>query len=148
MPRELRIPDLARLLNICPQAIHSYIRKGYFPAYKQGSHRYIYLDDYAQFLCDRPRFRRRFLTVWDEIDQDDPLYEIAQEIRQYIDTHSIVFAPMDIAIICDVTSPAIFKWIAKGELRKDVNNKFCSREEVKRFFEAHPLITRHQKVDI
>lgn len=148
MKTEIRIRDLSNLLGICPQGIRAYIKRGYLPIHNREKHVYIYLEDYAQMLCDMPRFRRKFYDRFAPMSEDDPSYPIALTVHQYISKKRVFYAVKDVAIICDVTVPAILKWIKLGELRKDVNGKFFSKKELNRFFKAHPLITRYKTVDI
>lgn len=148
MKTEVRVKELADLLNLCPQGIRAYIKRGYLPAHKRDKHVYIYLEDYAQMLCDIPCFRRRFHDRFAQMKKDDPLYPIAFAVQSYISRNRLVYAVKDVAIICDVTVPAILKWVKLGELKKDVNGKFFSKKELNRFFKAHPLITRYKTVDI
>lgn len=148
MKTELRISDLSKMLDVCPQGVRAYIKRGYLLAHKRDKHIYIYLEDYAQMLCDMPRFRRKFYDRFCHMSEDDSSYPIALSIYQYVSKNRVFYAVRDVAIICDVTVPAILKWVKLGELKKDVDGKFFSREELNRFFKAHPLITRYKTVDI
>lgn len=148
MKTELRVRELADLLGLCPQGVRAYIKRGYLPAHRRDKHVYIYLEDYAQMLCDMPKFRRRFYDRFSHMTKDDPSYSIALTVYQYISKKQLSYAVKDVAIICDVTVPAILKWVKLGELRKDVDGKFFSKKELNRFFKAHPLITRYKTVDI
>lgn len=148
MNKKVTVQDLADLLDIRRQGIRYYINSGYLRAQRENRKHYIYLEDFAHFLCNYPQFRRRFYEIFNSMSSEDEWYVDALNIHEYISSHDIYFNVNDVADMCDFTRKAIWYWLHIGELKKDVNGKYFSKKELKRFFAAHPSVARYKTVDI
>lgn len=140
----LGVREISSMIDICPKAIHKYIRLGKLKARKEFSYitsSYIVATkDFAKFLCETPSLRARFNIYLRKAKETRSVTVPLRETAEYMHENQswYVYSASGLAEMLDVTPQSIHNWVRKGYLEEDAGPGLYSRKAVLNLAKTHP----------